>query len=106
MIKSTRLMPALLCAITLASFLIAGCMVGPDYHRPNVNTPDSWVGATTRPTTQPTTRTSITIQEPGDLREWWKAFNDRTLDSLVTRAIESNLDLLQAESRIRQARAV
>ncbi|HEV8291095.1 MAG TPA: efflux transporter outer membrane subunit, partial [Tepidisphaeraceae bacterium] len=40
-----------------------------------------------------------------DMREWWKAFHDSTLDSLVQRAVESNLDLQQAELRIRQARA-
>jgi NodT family efflux transporter outer membrane factor (OMF) lipoprotein len=39
------------------------------------------------------------------MREWWKAFHDSTLDSLVQRAVESNLDLQQAELRIRQARA-
>ncbi len=36
---------------------------------------------------------------------WWKAFNDPLLTSLVERAIESNLDLKQANARIRQARA-
>jgi NodT family efflux transporter outer membrane factor (OMF) lipoprotein len=92
--------------IALSSLtLIAGCMVGPDYQQPKTNVPDSWVGTTSQPTTQPTTRTSITIAEPTELREWWKTFHDATLDSLITRAIESNLDLQQAELRIRQARA-
>jgi multidrug efflux system outer membrane protein len=92
--------------IVLSSLmLIAGCMVGPDYHQPKTNMPDGWVGTTSQPTTQPTTRTSITTSEPTELREWWKTFHDATLDSLITRAIESNLDLQQAELRIRQARA-
>jgi len=79
-------------------------MVGPDYQRPKTNMPATWVGATSQPTTQPTTRTSITTTEPVELREWWKAFHDATLDSLIQRAIESNLNLQQAELRIRQAR--
>jgi NodT family efflux transporter outer membrane factor (OMF) lipoprotein len=36
--------------------------------------------------------------------QWWKTFNDPVLDSLITRAVESNLDLLIAEARIREAR--
>jgi NodT family efflux transporter outer membrane factor (OMF) lipoprotein len=37
--------------------------------------------------------------------EWWKSFNDPTLSALVEMAVRSNLDLRQAEARIRQARA-
>jgi len=105
MINSTRLRTVLACAITLGALGIAGCTVGPDYQRPRVNMPGNWVGATTKPTTQPTTHTSITIPQPAEMREWWKAFHDATLDSLIARALESNLDLQSAELRVRQARA-
>ena len=105
MINSTQSRPVLACAITLCTLAIAGCTVGPDYQRPKVSMPATWVGATTQPTTQPTTRTSITTVEPTALREWWTAFHDATLDSLIQRALESNLSLQQAELRIRQARA-
>jgi NodT family efflux transporter outer membrane factor (OMF) lipoprotein len=37
---------------------------------------------------------------------WWKSFNDSELDSLIQRAVRSNLDLRVAEARLRQARAV
>jgi NodT family efflux transporter outer membrane factor (OMF) lipoprotein len=40
-----------------------------------------------------------------DLVHWWTMFNDPALTSLVDRAVKSNLDLKQAEARIRQARA-
>jgi NodT family efflux transporter outer membrane factor (OMF) lipoprotein len=103
MIKSSRFWPVLLCAI-IYTLAIAGCTVGPDYRRPDVIMPDKWVGATTQPTTQPTTRASVTTTAPADLQEWWKRFHDATLDSLITRAIENNLDLRQAELRVRQAR--
>jgi NodT family efflux transporter outer membrane factor (OMF) lipoprotein len=36
---------------------------------------------------------------------WWSTFNDPILDSLINRAVRSNLDLLEAQSRIREARA-
>jgi multidrug efflux system outer membrane protein len=37
--------------------------------------------------------------------DWWKAFNDPTLSSLVETAVRANLDVRLAEARIRQARA-
>src|SRR5438876_36592 len=85
----------------------AGCMVGPDYHRSAPATmPASW---STQPpptvtSTQPSTQ-SITSAAPVQIVSWWQAFDDPHLDSLVQRAFQSNLDLRQAEERIRQARA-
>jgi NodT family efflux transporter outer membrane factor (OMF) lipoprotein len=85
----------------------AGCMVGPDYHRPAPTTmPASWSAqspaefATSQPTTQ-----STTTSEPIQIVSWWQSFNDPELDSMVDRALQANLDLRQAEERIRQARA-
>ena len=73
--------------------LQAGCMVGPDYKPQDVNAPAGWVG--TKNTASPDTT----------LLEWWTEFNDANLTSLIERAMKSNLDLRQAEERIRQARA-
>jgi NodT family efflux transporter outer membrane factor (OMF) lipoprotein len=36
---------------------------------------------------------------------WWKNFNDAELNALVDRAVAANLDLKQADARVRQARA-
>ncbi len=41
---------------------------------------------------------------PETLVQWWKAFNDPVLDSLIMRAVPSNLDLRIAEARVREAR--
>lgn len=43
---------------------------------------------------------------PVDLRGWWKAFNDPVLNGLVDTALEQNLGLLQAKSRLQQSRLV
>jgi len=81
----------------------SGCMVGPDYKRPQVQTPATWsgvqstVGSATQPA-GPTTR-------PTQVETWWKTFNDPTLDSLLERAVQSNLDLRIATARVREARA-
>jgi NodT family efflux transporter outer membrane factor (OMF) lipoprotein len=36
---------------------------------------------------------------------WWKNFNDAELNALIGRAVAANLDLKQADARVRQARA-
>src|SRR4051812_24748579 len=87
------------CAIVLIS--IVGCTVGPDYHRPDTPVPGGWVGASTQPTTQ----LSVATAQATNLALWWTAFNDPLLDSLVDRAIQSNLDLRLAYARIEEARA-
>jgi multidrug efflux system outer membrane protein len=88
-----------LAAIILA--MLAGCAVGPDYHEPVTKVPTTWDGQNVVTTAQP----SKTSDQPVKLVEWWKAFKDPTLTSLVEMAIHNNLDVRTAEARIRQARA-
>lgn len=91
----TRVMavfPLLLC------FCISGCMVGPNFTRPEPAVPDTWVDANAESTTQPTVAEAA-------LQEWWTVFNDAKLTALVQEAFQSNLDLQIATTRIRQARA-
>ncbi|HEX7230578.1 MAG TPA: efflux transporter outer membrane subunit [Candidatus Binatia bacterium] len=76
-------------------FLAAGCSVGPDYRPPETATPGAWQEA----------QQSGVDTQAGDLTEWWKEFKDPLLDSLVERAVKSNLDLRIAEARVREERA-
>ena len=86
----------------LAVMLVAaGCAVGPDFRRPQTAVPPAWSNLSSGETQA----TSVTTPQPPNLVEWWKTFNDPILTSLVERAIASNLDLRQAEARIRQARS-
>src|SRR4030042_6088238 len=91
-------MDKLIFRIMLSSciFTMAGCTVGPDYHRQDANMPLAWVGKT-----EPIKGSS----DYSELVHWWTGFNDPNLTSLVERAINTNLDLLQAQARIQQARA-
>ena len=89
----------------------AGCMVGPNYHRPEVELQRRWVAPqAAQPTTAamagfPTSRPS-TVQPGGDLPEqWWTTLSDPTLNGLIDRAVRSNLDLRAAAARVREARA-
>ncbi len=92
-----------LCASLVGLAAASGCMVGPNYETPVTQTPQEWSGvpSTTASATQPggvTTR-------PADVDTWWHALNDSTLDSLLDRAVRSNLDLRVATARVREARA-
>ena len=83
-------------AAVLLPLTAAGCMVGPDYKRPYVPVPAHF--ATTQPAaTQPAKLV--------DLGRWWESFSDPELDSLIDRAIKSNLDLRVAENRVLESRA-
>ncbi|MBU6410754.1 MAG: efflux transporter outer membrane subunit [Verrucomicrobia bacterium] len=75
--------------------LIAGCAVGPNYRRPAISAPARW----TEPLRGGETNAAAS------LAAWWKNFHDSELNSLVDRAVRSNLDLRVADARVREARA-
>jgi NodT family efflux transporter outer membrane factor (OMF) lipoprotein len=79
------------CAFAVALLFAAGCMVGPDYKPPQYPVPTVW--------------SATAATQPVALTNWWTQFNDATLNSLIARALATNLDLQIAESRVRQARA-
>lgn len=81
--------------LALLGALMTGCMTGPDYEKPDLTVPEHW--------SQPL-EGGETDASPERIH-WWTAFSDPTLESLVARALASNLDLQTAESRIREARA-
>ncbi len=78
----------------LTGVLLSACAVGPDYRAP-----------------QPAPALIAPAQGPqfsGAAPEaaWWDEFGDAELESLVTRALNANLDLAAAAARVHQARAV
>lgn len=81
----------LTCAI-----LLAGCAkVGPDYVRPETAVSQTWLE----------TGDQRIKTEPAEYRDWWKAFNDPTLDRLIDSAYRENLTLRIAGVRVLAARA-
>jgi len=84
----------LLFAAMLAA-AVAGCAVGPNYQRPSTAAPTRW----SEPLAGGETNS------PAALTAWWKNFHDPELDSLIDRAVQSNLDLQIAQARVREARA-
>jgi len=72
---------------------ISGCVVGPEYRRPDVTPPQQF-------------RSQVAPAEAGSLADlpWWQVFNDKALQGLITQALAGNYDLKVAVSRIEQAR--
>lgn len=89
----------------LIALLLAGCAVGPDYKRAEVNMPQHFKEATLSPEAAKKWRAA----QPSDALSrgrWWRIFNDSTLDSLQEQAALANQDLKAAAARVRQARAL
>lgn len=84
-------------AVLISASLAAGCVVGPDYTRPELSMPENFLG---QAAVDQRTASSNT-----DLIAWWAGFGDPQLTRLVTLALEQNLDLAQAAARVAQARA-
>ncbi|HEX7811756.1 MAG TPA: efflux transporter outer membrane subunit [Burkholderiales bacterium] len=76
--------------------LFSACTVGPDYVRPDTDTPaafkEGWKTAQPR---------------DGELRgDWWESFGDPLLSNLLKQVSISNQNLALAEAQYRQARAL
>ena len=85
--------------LTCAIFLfVAGCSVGPNYKRPNVDVPNTYRDL---PADQPASANSVSL---GD-QKWWEVFQDSTLQSLVRAAIDKNYDVRIAAARVLEAQA-
>jgi len=88
-------------AIAVVLLFTTGCMVGPNYRRPDVVTPASW--GELAPTAPPAGRSDAIAD--GIPTAWWTTFDDQLLTSLIVRTASANLTLQQAEARVREARA-
>ncbi len=80
---------------------LSGCLVGPNYHRPKVDLPDTYRDAAP-PAAAPSTASTETSL--GDAK-WWTLFQDPELQSLVHTALQNNYDVQIAASRVLQARS-
>ncbi|MGW8193761.1 MAG: efflux transporter outer membrane subunit [Desulforhopalus sp.] len=81
-------MRKLLCA-GMALFMLSGCTVGPNYQRPEIQTPPTW---------------TISYNAAAGMTDvaWWKEFDDPVLNDLIASALAGNLDLLAATARVDQ----
>jgi multidrug efflux system outer membrane protein len=82
----------------LASGLLAGCMAGPNYHRPAVQTPTVYRDLSENPQLQAQTASYADLP-------WWQVFKDPKLQELIRVALKQSYDLQLAAERIVAARA-
>jgi len=87
---------ALWMSAILAALLMAGCTVGPKYHRPAVQTPGVYRELREDPQTQAASFADL---------PWWQVFQDPQLQELIRTALKENYDLQLATERITAARA-
>lgn len=75
---------------------MTGCAVGPNYHRPAVQVPQSFRAPEPLPASE--------AMSFADLK-WWEVFKDDELQQLVRTALVQNYDLRDAVTRVEAARA-
>lgn len=75
--------------ILCLAFIVVGCKVGPNYHRPCISVPDHWI-----------------YEVEGDPMwanvEWWRQFNDPVLVELIEISLQGNKDLKIAAARVNE----
>ena len=82
-------MKRIITLILCCSFLLPGCMVGPDYEQPKVDAPGAW---------------RISPKEASDTANtvWWEQFQDPVLNDLINTALLENKDVRIAAARMEQ----
>ena len=78
--------------------LLAGCVAGPDYVRPEVATPPAWKLEDPWRAGAP--------DDAAPKGPWWERFGDARLDALQRQAIAQSPTLVLASARLEQARAL
>jgi multidrug efflux system outer membrane protein len=85
-------------AISTAAALLSSCTVGPNYHRPVVQTPVAFHGSSDSQQTLAQTESFADLP-------WWQVFHDPQLQELIRTALKQNYDLQSAIERVTAARA-
>ena len=85
-----------LIAPVFAAVVLAGCVVGPNYHRPPIQTPNAFRAAA-----------PATASDPASLADlkWFEVFKDEKLQELERTALAQNYDVRDAAARVEAARA-
>ena len=76
---------------------LTGCSVGPKYRRPTISSQPFH--------NAPSIEARTASMPSAPLDQWWIGFHDPVLATVVKRALDENLDLAAAMTRVEQARA-
>ena len=78
--------------------LLAGCAVGPDYHKPAAQIPASFKEGADWQRAQANPQGSLSST-------WWLDYHDEQLSKLVDAALQANQSIIAAEASYRLAQA-
>ena len=79
-----------LLVVAAIAAVLAGCMIGPNYQRPAIDTPEAY--RFEDPNAADTANT-----------EWWKQFQDPVLDDLIAEGLANNKDVRIAAANVERA---
>ena len=85
-------------SLTFVVFVLGGCMVEPDYKRPNVNVAERFKEA---PAGWKFARPADTVNRG----QWWRIWRDETLNDLAVQVAQENQTVARAWANYREARA-
>jgi NodT family efflux transporter outer membrane factor (OMF) lipoprotein len=92
--------------IAITTCLLAGCVVGPKYHRASVDTPATYKELTP-PDFKNTDGWKVAQPKDDSLRgKWWEIFNDPQLNALEEKVNVSNQSIASAAASFLAARAL
>jgi len=96
-----RILSSSASTLALATFLVAGCAVGPDYSSPPAPTEAVYDGA---PTAEETVDGAQHLKMGQDIpAQWWILFHSDGLNRLITQALKDNPDLESATASLHVA---
>ena len=87
-----------LMCLAIGAPLLASCAIGPDYKRPDAQTPAAYKEMADWKLAAPKDELSR--------GKWWSVFGDKELDALIEQVSVSNQSLKASEARYRQAQAL
>ncbi len=101
MVRSLAMAVCLLAAVSASGcvttspweYIQNGFKVGPNYSQPPAPVAEGWIESK-----DPNVQNRY-------LHDWWRVFNDPTLNALIDKAVDQNLNLRVAGTRVLQARA-
>lgn len=83
--------------VAVMATMLAGCQIWPDYMRPKVSVPAQYSEQVKGQADQASSQIAS---------DWWKLYQDQTLNDLVDKALQNNTDIKLAVARIEEADAV
>ncbi|MEZ4344504.1 MAG: efflux transporter outer membrane subunit [Nitrospirales bacterium] len=89
-------------ALLLVTLAFQGCMVGPDYRKPDLPVPENWNGMTLDGSS---IRLPVAVGQVPEV-DWWRTFANEELNGLIEQALDQNHDLRKAGFRVLEARAI